>query len=284
MPHVGVVTDSTADIPARLTEELGIVVLPCYVHFGRETFLDGVTLSREQFYARLASTGRPPTTSPPPVGEFASVYRRLSARSRQIVSIHPASNLSSLYNAARLAAKEVPEAEITLIDSTQASMGTGWLAVLAARAAQIGESLDAIVGMLRDTIPRLRLLAVIDDLRYMQRSGRVRWADALLGSLLSIKPLVMLRDGQVTLLDKVRSRSRALERLVATAVALGPLQEVAALHANAPQEAARVVQILDASYLHTRVPVAEAGAVMTTHAGPRAVALACVLAKTVHGA
>lgn len=279
--RVCVVTDSTADIPASLAEELGIVVVPCYVHFGQETYLDGVTLSREQFYTRLASGEQPPTTSPPPVGSFAATYQRLAEHTQQIISIHPAANLSALYNAARVAAEMISNARIALIDSTQASMGTGWLAVLAARAARAGQSLDQIVALMRDTIPRLFVLAVIHDLRYLQRSGRVRWVDALVGSLLSIKPLVMLKNGQVSLLEKIRTKAKALERMVAVATALGPLQEVAALHADAPQEAALVANILAASQVasHIRIVIAEAGTVITTHAGPKAVGLACVLAQ-----
>jgi len=279
MDQVHVVTDSTADIPASLVEELGIVVVPCYVHFGQETYLDGVNLSREQFYARLASSSIPPTTSQPPVGMFAEIYQRLAQRTKQIISIHPAANLSALYNAARLGAQMISNARIALIDSTQVSMGTGWLAVLAARAAQAGQSLDQIVALIRDTIPRVRLLAVIDDLHYLHRSGRVSWVGALIGSLLNIKPLVILKDGHVTLLEKVRTYTKALDRLIALTSGLGPLQEVAVLHANAPQMAERLANMLSPMYTRSRILMSEAGTVMTTHAGPGAVALACVLAR-----
>ena len=279
MPQVRVVTDSTADIPVPVAEALGIVVVPCYVHFGQETYLDGITLSREQFYARLASGGVPPTTSQPPVGTFAEVYQRIAEQTKQIISIHPAANLSALYNAARLGAEMISNARIALIDSTQASMGTGWLAVLAARAAQAGQNLDQIVALIRDTIPRLRLLAVIDDLHYLQRSGRVGWVNALVGSLLNIKPLVMLKDGQVSLLEKIRSQTKALERLVTLMTGLGAWQEVAVLHANAPQAAEKVADMLALVYSRARILIAEAGTVISTHAGPGAVGLACVLAK-----
>jgi DegV family protein with EDD domain len=210
---------------------------------------------------------------------FVKAYQDLAQQTKQIISIHPAARLSVLYNAARLAAGMVSNARITLIDSNQASMGTGWLAVLAARAARLGQNLDQIVASIHDTVPRLRLLAVIDDLRYMQRSGRVRWVEALVGSLLSIKPLVMLKDGQVSLLEKVRTKAKALERLVQATVALGPLQEIAVMHANAPREAEQVANMLAALPLHIQALVAEAGTVMSTHAGPGAVGLACVLAK-----
>jgi len=279
MPQVCVVTDSTADIPVPVAEALGIVVVPCYVHFGQETYLDGITLSREQFYARLASGGVPPTTSQPPVGTFAEVYQRIAEQTKQIISIHPAANLSALYNAARLGAEMISNTRIALIDSTQASMGTGWLAVLAARAAQAGQNLDQIVALIRDTIPRLRLLAVIDDLHYLQRSGRVGWVNALVGSLLNIKPLVMLKDGQVSLLEKIRSQTKALERLVTLMTGLGAWQEVAVLHANAPQAAEKVADMLALVYSRARILIAEAGTVISTHAGPGAVGLACVLAK-----
>lgn len=279
MPRVCVVTDSTADVPKSLVDELGITVVPCYVHFGQETFLDGVDLSREQFHARLASAARPPTTSPPPVGSFADVYRQLAQQADAIISVHPASNLSSLYNAARLASEMISNARIALVDSTQASMGTGWLAVLAARAARLGRTFDEIVAMLRATVPRLRLVAIIDDLQFMRRSGRVRWVEALVGSFLSIKPVVMLKDGQVSLLEKVRTRRAAIERLAAVTAALGPLQEVAALHAHAAQDAEQAARLLATTCACKQIPIVEAGATMTSHAGPRAVAFACVLAE-----
>jgi len=277
--RVHVVTDSTADVPKPLADELGITVVPCYVHFGQETFLDGVNLSREQFHARLASGGRLPTTSPPPVGAFADVYRRLAEQTDQIISIHPAPNLSSLYNAARVASEMITGARIVLIDSTQATMGTGWLAVLAARAAQLGQGLDEIETMLHATVPRLRLIAVIDDLQFLYRSGRVRWVEALVGSFFRIKPIVMLRDGQVTLLEKVRTRKNAIERLVAVTAGLGVLQEVAALHANAAHDAEQAAQMLAAMCGRPQISIVEAGTTMTSHAGPRAVAFACVLAE-----
>jgi DegV family protein with EDD domain len=277
--RVRIVTDSTADVPKPLADELGITVVPCYVHFGQEAFLDGVDLSREQFHARLVSRGRLPTTSPPPVGAFADVYRQLAEQTDQIISIHPAPNLSSLYNAARVASEMIAGARIALIDSTQATMGSGWLAVLAARAAQLGQSLDEIVTMLRATVPRLRLVAVIDDLQFLHRSGRVRWVEALVGSVLSIKPIVMLKDGQVTLLEKARTRKNALERLVALTAGLGSLQEVAALHANAAQDAEQAARMLATMCGHAQIPIVEAGTTMTSHAGPRALAFSCVLAE-----
>jgi DegV family protein with EDD domain len=279
MSRVCVVTDSTADIPEPLANELGIVVVPCHVHFGQESFLDGVDLTREQFHARLASGALLPTTSPPPVGVFAQVYEQLARQTDQIISVHPASNLSTLYNAARLAAEMVSKASIRLIDSTQASMGTGWLAILAARAAQLGQGMDKIVTMLLDAIPRLRLVAMIDDLHFMYRSGRVGWAQALLGSFLHVKPLVMLKSGRVDLLEKVRTRAKAIERLVAITAGLGTLQEVAVLHANALKDAENAADLLAARLTQRRALVAEAGVTMTTHAGPRAVAFACVLGK-----
>ena len=174
----------------------------------------------------------------------------------------------------------VSAATIRLIDSTQASMGTGWLAILAARAALLGQARDQIVTMLLDTIPRLRLVAVIDDLHFMYRSGRVSWAQALLGSFLHIKPVVMLKSGRVDLLEKVRTRAKAIERLVAITAGLGPLQEVAVLHANALKDAETAADTLAARLTSARAVFAEAGVTMTTHAGPRAVAFACVLGKS----
>jgi DegV family protein with EDD domain len=269
---VRVVVDSTADVPPDLAAELGIEVIPCWVHFGQEARLDGVDLSREEFYARLESGKVLPTTAVPAVGTFAAVYQRLAEQTQYIISIHPAAKLSGLYNAARLGAEAVSDAKIAIIDSNQATMGTGWLAVIAARAARAGQTLEQVVALVCDAIPRLRLVALIDDLHFLQRSGRVDWVGAMVGSLLSIKPIIGLRDGQVQLLGKVRTKAKALEQLRATLISWGPMQELAIMHCNALADGQRLADMVAPIYPRERLIIAPAGTVISSHAGPRAVA------------
>ncbi|MGQ9682930.1 MAG: DegV family protein [Anaerolineae bacterium] len=275
IPHV--VTDSTADLPADLARRLDITVIPCQIHFGHKTYREGVDIDRAEFYARLRA-GERFTTSQPPVGAFVEVYRRLLEDGRPIVSVHISGALSGVYATAVIGAREVAPDRIAVVDGNQVSMCTGWLAVEAAEAAKAGASLADVMGLAQALLPRLRLLALIDNLQYLQRSGRVSWASSLLGGLLSIKPLLSIRDGHAELLEKVRLRSRGLDRLVALAAELAPVRRLAVLHADAPD----VAQVLAARLSHLLAPedilVAEAGTIISGHAGPGAVGVACLLA------
>jgi DegV family protein with EDD domain len=279
---VKVVTDSTADIPEGLAAELGITIVPCNVHFGLETYRDGLDLSKEEFYARLKTSPTLPTTSAPAAGLFEVTYRELASETDQILSIHLASALSAIYNSACLGAEAVSDVEIALMDSGQASMGLGWLVVAAARAAQAGQPLAQIVALLKDMIPRVRLFAALDTLEYLQKGGRVGKAVAVLGTLLSIKPLVEVRDSAVLPLERVRTRRRSIQRLIELVAELGPLEELAVLHSNAPQEAQRLAE--EISFLHPleRILIAEVGVIIGTHTGPNGLGVACVVARCLY--
>ena len=276
---VKIVTDSTADIPEKLATELGITIVPCNVHFGLETYRDGLDLSKEEFYARLKTSPTLPTTSAPAAGLFEATYRELASETDQILSIHLASALSAIYNSACLGAEAIADVEITLIDSEQVSMGLGWLVIAAARAAQAGQSLAQIMALVEDMMPRVRLFAALDTLEYLQKGGRVGKTVAVLGTLLNIKPLVEVRDSAVLPLERVRTRRRSIQRLIELAAELGPLEELAVIHTNAPQEAQQLAEGI--SFLHPleRILIAEAGVIIGTHAGPNGLGVACVVAR-----
>ena len=278
MGKVKVVADSTADIPEELAAELEITIVPCNVHFGLETYRDGLELSKEEFYAKLKTSSTLPTTSAPAVGLFEATYKELASETDQILSIHAASALSAIYNSAHLGAEAVSGVEITLIDSGQVSMGLGWLAIAAARAAQEGQSLAQIVALVEDMMPRVRVFAALDTLEYLRKGGRVGKTVAALGTLLNIKPLVEVRDSAVLPLERVRTRRRSIQRLIELVAELGPLEELAVLHTNAPQEAQRLAE--EISFLHPleRILIAEVGVIIGTHAGPNALGVACVVA------
>jgi DegV family protein with EDD domain len=275
---VKIVTDSTADIPEELAAELEITIVPCNVHFGLETYRDGIDLSKEEFYTRLKTSPALPTTSAPAVGLFEVIYIELTGETDQILSIHLASALSAIYNSACLGAEAVSGVEITLIDSEQVSMGLGWLVIAAARAAQEGQSLAQIVALVEDMRPRVRVFAALDTLEYLQKGGRVGKTVAVLGTLLNIKPLIEARDSAVLPLERVRTRRGAVQRLRELVAELGPLEELAVLHSNAPQEAHRLAEEL--SFLHPleRILIAEVGVIIGTHAGPNGLGVACVVA------
>jgi DegV family protein with EDD domain len=276
---VRVVTESTADIPAEMAKDLGIEVIPSYVVFGTETYRDGLDLTREQFYERLSATREMPTTAAPSPGVYEEVYRRLAQETDGIVSIHLTASLSSLYSVAAVAATRVPEARIVLIDSQQVTMGYGWLAVAAAEAARQGQTLEQIVELVEDMKKRSCVLAILDTLDYVYRGGRVGWAAAMLGTLLRIKPIVEVREGEVRLLERARSRAHALDRLLALVQALGPLERAVVLHAGAPDWAEQLAAKLPAVVPGWKRLIGHAGVTIASHAGPGAVGIACVVAK-----
>lgn len=276
---VKIVTDSTADIPEELAAELGITVVPCNVHFGLETYRDGIELSKGEFYARLKTSPTLPTTSAPATGLFEATYRELANETDQILSIHLAGALSAIYNSACLGAEAVSDVEIALIDSGQVSMGLGWLVIAAARAAQAGQPLSHIVALVEDMRPRVRLFAALDTLEYLQKGGRVGKTVAVLGALFNVKPLIEVRDSAVLPLGRVRTRRRSVQRLIELVAELGPLEELAVLHSDAPQEAQRLTE--EISFLHPleRILIAEVGVIIGTHAGPNGLGVACVVAR-----
>lgn len=274
--EVKVVTDSASDIPMAIARDLGITVVPCNVHFGERTYRDGVDLTSGEFFIKMASSPILPTTSQPAVGVFEEAYRRLAEETDQIVSINLPRRLSATYNSARLAAQSLPELEIAIIDSTQVCMAQGWLAIIAARAARQGRGLDEIVALVEDTIPRLRLIALLDTLEYLQKGGRIGKVTALLGTLLNVKPLMQVLDSEAQPLENVRTRRKALRRLVEIVGDLAPLEEVAVVHANAPATVQQLVGMLAPIHPPDRILTGQVGAILGAHAGPGAVGVACV--------
>jgi len=275
--EVKVVTDSASDFPVTIARDLGITVVPDNVHFGQRTYRDGVDLTREEFFIELAKSPVLPTTSQPAVGVFKEVYRQLGREARQIVSIHLPAKLSAVLNSAHLAAQSLPDLEIVLIDSTQVSMGMGWLVIIAARAARQGKNLAEILALVKDTIPRLRLIAMLDTLEYVQKGGRIGKGAALLGTLLSMKPIVQLLDSELLPVENVRTRRRALQRLAEIVTEMAPLEEAAVVHANAPALAHELAEMLAPVHPFGRILIGQVGAILGTHTGPGAVGVACVM-------
>lgn len=282
---VRIVTESTADIPAELVSALDITVVPSYVVFGSDTYRDGLELTREQFYERLASSPTIPSTATPPPEVYEEAYRQRAEALHAggepdgIVSIHLASRLSGLCHVAAVAAQRLPHARIAIIDSEQVTMGYGWMAVAAAEAARRGAGLEQILHLVHGMKERTRVLAVLDTLEYLHKGGRVSWARATLGSLLRIKPLIEVRNAQVRLVERVRTWSRAVAKLMEQVQALGPLERAIVLHTNAADRAATVVQGLRALHPDWEPLVGHAGVTIASHAGPGAVGVACVTAR-----
>ena len=275
---IKVVTDSTCDLPPEMAAALDITIIPCNVHFGTETYRDGVDLTRQQFYEKLAASKELPTTSAPGVGVFAEAYRRQLEIADGVVAIHVASALSVVYNAARLGAEKLDQTRIAVLDSKTVSMGLGWLAVIAARAAREGLNLSQVVERAQAAIPRIRLVAAINTMTYLWHSGRVNWGAAVLGTLLDIKPIVDVREGVVRAIARVRTRKKALTHLRELLEGMGPVQEVAVLHTQEPQLAEQFADEIADLFHRERMVIVEAGTIIGTHVGPGGIGVACVLA------
>lgn len=273
---VRVVTDSTADIPADMIAALGITVIPSYVVFGSESYREGVELTKQQFYEKLRTTRVIPTTAAPPPAIYEEVYRRLAQETGEIVSIHLASGYSGLYSSAAIAARNISQARIAVVDSEQVTMGYGWMVVAAAESAQRGASAEQIVTLVEGMKPRSRVLAVLDTLEFLHRGGRVDWIRAMIGTLLRIKPIIEVAQGEVKLLERARTLQRSLGRLVERVRALGPLERAIVLHADAPDLAQRVADQLQIAVPGWDPLIDQAGVTIASHVGPGAVGIACV--------
>lgn len=273
-----IVTDSTSDLPPALAAELGITVIPSYVNIGDESFRDLIDLSRADFYRQLPHYPKLPTTAAPAVGVFAEAYRQLvDAGATEIISLHVSADLSAMCNSARLGAEDAGTIPIHVFDSRQVSMGLGLLAILAARGAAAGKPAGEVLSELGAAIPRTHVFAALDTLEYLRRSGRVNWAEFSLGTLLRIKPMLHVYQGQVHSLEKVRTRGRALGQLVQHIAALGGLQDIALLHTDDPEGLAEWRALVRPRFPAGYEPIAvEVTPAIGAHVGPGALGVACI--------
>jgi len=272
------VTDSTADLPQSIVDALGITVVPLNVHFGDEVFKERTELSKEEFYRRLQSGPKLPTTSQPSVGDFEQAYRSLMPA--DIVSIHIAEKLSGTCNSARLAAESLTETQIAVIDSQSVTVGLALPVIVAGRAAKAGAAFEEVVELTKKTIGRVRLIAVLETLEYLRRGGRIGPASAFLGAVLSIKPMIYVQDGEVRPLEKVRTFSKAVQRLIELISQTAPYEELAVAHAQRPEAAEELRKSLSAIHPYERILTFEVGTVVVTHAGPGLLGI-CGIRKSV---
>ncbi|MFQ5860834.1 MAG: DegV family protein [Dehalococcoidia bacterium] len=269
---VQVVTDSTADLPPEEVRRWGIIVVPLNIHFDTEVYRDGLDITPDAFYQRLVSSPRLPTTSQPSAGDFLEVYQRLLAEGYEVVSIHISSKLSGTLNSALAARQQIgPDCPVEIMDALQASVGLGLAALAAARAVQAGASRKETVEEVNRALPYIHFFGLLDTLEYLQKGGRIGKAQAFLGALLKIKPLLAIRDGEVHPLERVRTREKALARMVAVVRELAPVQELAVCYTTAPQEAEELRQRLSDLLPAEQILMSRIGPVVGTHCGPGAV-------------
>ena len=277
---VKIVADSACDVPEDLARELDITIVPVYINVGEQSFLEGVEISREEFYYNLPTYPVYPTTAAPAIGSFTAVYNDLAAAgATEILSIHIAADISATYNAARLGA-EASDAQVTVFDSEQITMGSGLLVLAAAEAAAAGKTVAEIVAMLQARVPRTRVFGMIDSLDSLRRSGRVNWAQFGLGTLLQIKPVMMIHQGDISVIARIRTRKKALNQTIEMVQQLGPFERLAFIHVNAPEAAAELRQMAE-GILSTAHPPMEMSITpaIGAHLGLGAVGIASISAQ-----
>ena len=239
---IGIVTDSTADISSELAIQNDIRVVPAILVIDGQSLEDGNGITREELYRQLPMMKTIPTTAAPSTGAFQAVYETLFSEGvEHILSIQVASNLSGIYNSAVIAAKSFGN-RVHVINSCHLTLGMGFQVLAAAKAARAGQAVKEIKKAIEDTRKRAHLVAMLDTLEYVRRSGRVSWARYNLGNLLQIKPFLGVEDGNVIRMGETRTRQKGILRLHHMLTELGPLDQLAVLHTNAEQDAIQFAQ------------------------------------------
>jgi len=274
---LGIVTDSTSDLPKYLIEQYELEVVPSILIVEGKEYADGIGISREEFYKRLTSFQTQPTTAAPSIGDFSSRYESLLTRGYDhILSIHATGKLTTIINSARQAAQEFPE-KITVIDSLSMSLGLGFQVIAAAEAAEMG--LQAALDAAESTRQRLKVYAAFDTLEYAKRSGRLPGTFAALGGLLHIKPLIELINGEVKPVGVVRTTKQANEKIMNFLLEMGSLERLAIMHTGAESGAKEFLNAVmqKASQSVPRdILMVNVTTVIGTHIGPNGLGFAAV--------
>ena len=274
---LGIVTDSTSDIPKYLIDQYELEVIPSLLVIDGKEYLDGIDISREDFYKRLPSFQTQPTTAAPSIGDFSTRYESLLMRGcDHIVSIHAAGPLTTIINSARQAAHDFPN-KITIVDSLSLSLGLGFQVLAAAEAAELG--LQAALNAIASTHKRLHVFAALDTMNNLRRSGRVPSAVAALGSLLSIKPLIELTNGEVKAIGAVRTTKQANARMLKFLLEGGTLERLAILHTGAEPRAKEFLNTLmqkAGQSVPRDILMVNVTTVIGTHVGPNGLGFAAI--------
>ncbi len=272
---IKIVTDSTADLPPALAEELGITIVPLYVRFGDETYRDRVDITEDEFYQRLLNDPIHPSTSQPTPQDFANVYRELSKQADGIVSIHISGKLSGTCNSA-LQAKELAAAgcPVEVVDSEMVSMGLGLLATEAATIANSGKGLQQVVEEVKQSISSTHVWALFDTLKYLALGGRIGKAKALLGTILNIKPILVVKDGEMAPASQARTRAKGIGMLYNYVNTVTDIQDLSVVYSTTPDEAQVLADRIGAMFDRSRIRLARLGPALGVHAGPGALAVA----------
>jgi DegV family protein with EDD domain len=274
---VKIITDSTCDLSPDIIKELDITVLPTYLLFGTESYRDGIDITTDEFYRKLLTEPVYPTTSQPTPQDFVDAFDRLSKSADGIVCINISAKLSGTINSAEQA-KKITKVTVPLeiIDSETVSMGLGLLVVAAARMAKEGGKMPEIAEATRRMVPQGRLIILFDTLEFLAKGGRIGKVKSLLGSILNVKPIVMIKDGELVPSGQVRNRARGKDRLLEYVNAFSGVQSAAVLYSTTPNEAGELADRITV-IPRQDVMVNRVGPVIATHAGPGVLGIAILL-------
>lgn len=264
---VRIVTDSTSDIPRELIDELNITVVPLTIAFGEQSFRDGVDLTADEFYARLATTKDLPTTSQPPPALFQHAYEHLVTQG-EVVSIHLSHKFSGTVETARSVAAATAPDKISIVDSGSVSMGLGLCVIAAGRAAKAGAGRAECAAAAEAVAGRLKVLVAFETLEYLRRGGRIGRAKAFLGGLLRLKPILTVKDGEAFPVTRSRNRERALAALLELVTETPNVTDIVIAHTTTPDDAAGLAERARTAAPGATVYVGRFGPVLGVHGGP----------------
>jgi DegV family protein with EDD domain len=271
MGRVKVVTDSTAYLEASMAKRLGITIVPLTVRLGDEIFREGVDITAEEFFQKLDRSSAMPVAFPPSLEDFQAVYAKLSKTTDQIMSIHISSKLSQTCSRANVASQTLlGRCEITVVDSLTTSLGLGILATAAAQAAAKGQPLDEIEFLIRGMIPHIYIVFLAETLEYLERGGRIGQAQALLGTMLNIKPFLAIEDGEIIPMEKVRTHEDAVDKLFEFVAEFSQIEQIAIMQSTPEpiEETKLLIERLEIAFPRIKPPILVYGPVLACHVGP----------------
>ncbi len=271
MAPVKILTDSTADLHPDVVERLGITVVPAIIQVGQKRLRDGIDITAQNFFSLSEHAPVPPTALAPSARQFEEAYAELTRQTNEVVAIHASSKLSQIFRtAARTAVPLLGRSKIVVIDSQLIGTALGMLVTQAAEAAANGATLEEVVKLVRGLIPRIYLAFFVETLDYLERGGRVGKAQALLGGMLNIKPLLILEEGEIVPLEKVRNRQKAIEKMVEFISEFTRIERMVILHNHTPEDVNLLIEQVNLALPNLNISVDLYGPVLATHMGPSA--------------
>jgi DegV family protein with EDD domain len=279
--NIRIVTDSACDLPDEIVKEQDITVIPLYINIGEESYLDGVSLTRDEFYENLPNYFPAPKTATPSVDSFLQAYERLANEGAQaILSIHLSETLSATINSARTAATQFTRIPVTVLDSTQLSLGAGFLVEKAAQMAKLGKTVEEIISSLQGYMKRTFVFASLKTLEYLRRGGRMNFVIARFGELIQLKPLLHMNMGKASA-HRTRTNKRARQRLLDWLEEYAPYEKLAIVHAGVQADAEALHEQIRSFFPEDgRVPIIQISPVLGAHLGIGAIGFACISAES----